>query len=328
MTLDGAMWLVLVLGSLALSAVFSGIEIGCYSLNRVRLDLRAMQTPPDRSARVMRDELSRPDRILATLLIANNIAHYFLAMGATNALAGAGLSDRAVLIVSNLTLTPLIFVFGEALPKEIFRIEADRLAYPFAFALRVLRVALTVTGVLPAVGVITRSFERVTGLPPQRLADARQRIAQLLKEGAVAGMLSESQVTLLDRAMVFRAVTVGDEMIAWAKVRSLPLDSSRNIVRRLIGESVHARLPVTDRTGRVVGIVRQLDLHLRPEAPLQALLRAPVRLRRTNSVREALVELRRSDSKLGVVEDAAGRPVGIVTLKDLVEPLTGELADL
>jgi CBS domain containing-hemolysin-like protein len=336
-------WLVAA-GCIGVAALCSGMEIACYAINRVRLALRAGRVPQDAAARIIRAELDQPDRLLATLLVWMNIATYAGALAITELLERNIHSPALVALVNTCVLSPVLFIFGEALPKELFRIEADRLAYRFARPLAAARGVLTLVGPLPLVQVLTRIVERLSGLPRERMSDARQRIALLLKEGAGHGVLSESQVTLVDRALMLRGVTVGDEMVPWSLVRSVPLDADRARALKIIGASRHARVPVVGsiesiaqsairnpqsavvRWG-VVGMLEQIDLYAHPQASIAELVKPVVRLKRSMRVREALLLLREHKSPMGVVEDD-DRPLGIVTARDLVEPLTGELADV
>jgi CBS domain containing-hemolysin-like protein len=334
---ETVLWAIAVAGVIV-AALCSGMEIACYAINRVRLTLRAGLTPPDNAARTIRAELDKPDRLLSTLLIWMNIATYAGALATSELLESKVESPALVALLNTCVLAPVLFIFGEALPKELFRTEADRLAYLFARPLALARGALTVVGVLPLVQGLTRLVERLGGLPQERISDARQRIALLLKEGAGHGVLSESQVTLVDRALMLRGVTVADEMVPWSLVRTLPLDVDRARALKIIGATRHARVPVVGRiessggrpTWGVVGVLEQIDLYLRPEATIAELVRPVVRLRRATRVREALLLLREHRCAMGIVEDdpANHRPMGIVTARDLVEPLTGELADV
>jgi len=328
-TLEMTLWWMLMLSALIASACFSGVEVGCYTLNRVRLDLRAGRTTrPDWAARVLKRELEQPDRLLAALLIGNNIVNYAGALAMTTLLEVGGRSPGQVALITTLVLTPALFVFGEAIPKELFRVEADRLTYRFAGVLSAMRLLLTYSGVLPLARLMSRGIERAAGLKAEHISDARQRVAALLKEGAGQGELSEAQVSLVDRALVFGRVRVADEMVPWAKVRVVTMESSRVQAMRAIGAVSHARIPVVSASGRVVGVLHQADLHTRPDAGLHELITPPVRVRPETPAREALLAIRRAKAGIAVVEDAAGRPTGLVTIKDLIEPLTGEIADL
>lgn len=310
------------------SALCSGVEMGCYTLNRVRLDIRAMRIPADLAARTLKGEIERPARLVSTILIGNNVFNYCGAIATTTLLEHAGASPAVILAVNLLILTPILLVIGESLPKELFRLEADRLTYLFARPLAFMRAVFTVVGVLPLVRAVARRAERLAGLRTQgeHLPDARQRMAMLLKEAGASGVLSESQATLVDRALAMRETTVEDEMVPWDQVARLLSDWDAPRVMQTVRGQARSRLPVIDRTGRVVGVVRLVDLYTRPGTPLTELLTEPARLEPELPVLEALRRLTLSAGRLGIVE-RNGRPVGLVTAKDLVEPLTGELPD-
>ncbi len=89
-SLEHVAWLALLIACMALSALLSGMETGLYVLNKIRLDLRA--EAGSRRARILRDLLSNPGDLLATLLLGNSIANYgaTFAVSAMYLLSGAG----------------------------------------------------------------------------------------------------------------------------------------------------------------------------------------------------------------------------------------------
>jgi putative hemolysin len=317
-------WSLIVLTFLG-SFLCSGLEIGCYSLNRVRLDLQASRPGGDERPRILRKELENPARMLATLLISNNIVNAIAAEATTNILDASGKAAWAIAIINTVLLGPLLFIIGDALPKELFRVEADRLVPVFARSLKIVRVLLTITGVLPLVQFATHVVERALKLPQDAASDARQRIATLLKEGAGHGVLSDAQVTMLDRALMFRSVTAGDEMTPWEKVVVVPASAERSRMLDIISGSPHAHFPAVDRAGKVVGVIRHLDLYVQTKRTASEMIEPAPRITTATPAREALGALRLKRAKVAIVEDELGRPLGIVTAKDLVEPLTGEL---
>lgn len=323
-----ALWWVLAAVAIAGSALCSGLEIGCYTVNRVRLDIRAEGSSPWRSAAALRHELDRPDRLLVTLLVGNNAFNYLGSIAVTALVALVATSDAMIALVNTLITAPLLFILGEALPKELFRQEADRFTYRFAAFLRAVRLILTATGIMQLLLMITRTVERAAGFKAgeAKLADARRRIATLVMEGESGGTLSASQATLVERALTFQRTLVADEMTPWTRVQTLPFEADAKHLRALFAGIPHSRAPVVDRRGRVRGVISQIDLYLRPDASVQELLSPHVSLRDELTLRDALILVRASETGLGVVE-RQGRPVGLVTVKDLVEPLTGELAD-
>lgn len=315
-----------VVGTLG-QCVCAGAEMGAYSVNRVRLSIRAGGRRPQPSAVLLKRELDDMPRMLAALLIAFNVFGAIGGMGLTNLLEHWGYDNKGIVLMTIFVAGPILFVVSDTLPKELFRALADSLTYTVAPALAFLRVTLTWTGVLPLVQGLARLVTRL--LPPAEGPEAnpRERIAALLKEGAQHGVISESQATLLDRALALRETTVEDELVPWARTQTIPLSATREQVAALLATCPFSRLPVVDSRGQIVGVVEQLSLSLEPDRPIAQLMTPPLSIEPSLPVAFALRRLSDAGARLAVVlaPGAAGRPLGIVTAKDLVEPLTGEL---
>jgi putative hemolysin len=309
----------LTLGMLG-SAFCSGAETGIYTLSRIRLSLRASGERPDRLARVLKREVEHPARVLATLLIANTFFNNLGSIG-TSALLEPHFGDVSVVVLNVLFLTPLLFIFSESLPKELLRTEADRLTYYAAPLLFAGRVVLTACLVLPLIGLLVRVITRALGLTDASgLAEPGEKIAALLKEGARHGVLSESQTTLLDRALLLRETKIRGEMVPWSQAAVVSTAWDRPRLAEFLATHQRSRYPLVDLSGAVVGVVEHLDLCLNPKQPPAQLARPVVFLDPESSVRDGLVRLKAADAKMGVVR-LAGRPLGIVSSADLIEPL-------
>ncbi len=315
------MWASLALLGILGSALCSGMETGLYAVNRAALALRARHAR-ERIARLLEREASSTDRPLATLLIANNAFNYFGALGVTAILEAQGLAPAGLIILNALIITPILLVFAESLPKELFRRHAMGLLLVTGPALTAMRWLFTIAGVLPLVLVIARAAGRGTGLPLEPEPGVRQRIAEMLKQDD--RVLTTDQGELIDRAMEFRRATVGQEMTAWSEVVTVGRDWTRDKVVRFIADHPHRRYPVVDHAGAVVGTLDSMRLLLSAEQSIGILIEPVPRSRPGARVRESLELLRDNESRMVIVE-TKGKPLGIATPKDLVEPLTGEL---
>jgi len=312
------------------SALCSGLETGVYRVSRVKLAVRAAEAGSgvraDRGAGALARELERPDRVLASLLIGNNLSNYAGSVGVTALLGMLGLSEIAVIALSALVLTPTLLIFAESLPKEVFRLSSDRLTPRLVPLLVWGRRVLTACGALPLVVGFARLVSRLIGVDPSASVSAspRERVAALLQESAGEGGLTEAQSTLADRALRMGRLTVAEEMVPWRRVRTIPSGLERGaLLARLVG-SAFSRAPVVDRRGRVVGVLRHLDVLCRPDAPDRELLLQPARLTGEEPLRLALLRTVESPARCAIIE-RDGLPIGFVTPKDLIEPLTGEL---
>lgn len=326
MTLVELGWLGLVLVALVFSALFSGLETGIYTLNRVSLAVRVGRGDP--RAILLDRELARPDRVLPTLLVGNNFVNYLGGLGIAGILDGRGFGPLAAVAINAALLLPATFLLGETLPKDLFRAFTDRWTYRFGRYLQVWRIAFTIIPFVPVLGWLGRMATTLLGGDSRAvLVEPRQRIRQFVQEGAHAGVLSEGQTTFAERALTLRGRTVGGEMTPWSKVAAVPLLAEGALRSGTLRRSGASRLPVLDGQGRVVGVLTALDAILHPSAPTSALMRPPVFFSPGQSALEALRIMRAGRTRLGIVADGpGGRPLGVIAIKDLVEPLTGQLA--
>jgi CBS domain containing-hemolysin-like protein len=318
-------WGLMMLAGICLSALFSGLETGLYTINRVRVVVRANRG--ERAALRLQREIGQPNRLLSTLLLGNNVANYLGTFGLAAILDGLGFTGGLAIVINAGVLIPLLFIFGETLPKDLFRTHTDRWTYGLTGVLSLCRWIFTVTGLLAVVQMTGRIAGRLVGTGPEAAATARQRISQLIKEGVGTGVLSEWQTTLADRALAVRRRSVATEMIPWSNVVTVPVGADPQRREALISRRNFTRMPVVDDSGRVVGILSSLDALLEPQRPTASLMSEPMTIPTTMRLRAALRLMRQRHRAMAVaVDPRSGRPRGLVTLKDLVEPITGELA--
>lgn len=321
------LWWCLLLVGVAASALCSGLETGTYSLNRVRLHL--LEHRGQRSARIMRRLLDRHTHLLATLLIANNIANYAGSAAMTVLIEDWGLEDWQIIVLNVLIVTPVLFIFGETLPKDLFVAHADTLMYRFSGLLLWMQRVLTAIGLQPLVTGIGHGAMRALRMQPHVLTfHPRRQVGTLVREGVGYGLLSDEQSALAERVLGLAGRRVEDEMVPWAQVIKVKLDDPPEVLWRLADRTSVSRFPVLDGGGKVVGVVSLYDAlrHKVGACPPVSELLKPVRsIDRRVPSRNVLQQMQVDHVPLAIVVDRS-RPIGIVTIKDLVEPVTGELA--
>ncbi len=326
MTAAGSIsWGLMALAGICLSALFSGLETGLYTINRVRVVVRANRG--ETAARRLQREIRKPNRLLSTLLLGNNVANYMGTFGVAAILDGLGVTTGLAIAINAGLLIPLLFIFGETLPKDLFRTHTDRWTYSLSGVLTLCRWIFTCTGLLAVVQWTGRFAGWLMGTGAEATTTAREHISRLIKEGVGTGVLSEAQTSLADRALATRGLTVATEMIPWSNVTTIPVDADRQRREALIRQGDFTRLPVVDTAGQVRGILSSIDALLEPDEPTAGLTSEPMTIPTTAPLRAALRSMRLHRQAMAVAIDPdTGRPRGLVTLKDLVEPITGELA--
>ena len=307
------------------SAAFSGIETGCYAVNRVKLHLLASQGT--RSAVRLESWLQRPRSLLSTLLIGNNLCNYLGTFGLAVLLQRAGFSDSQQAVLNILIVTPLLLVFGETLPKDLFSGYTEKLLYPLVPVVAVVKGGLTLCGLVPLVAAFGDLVVRMLGGGNSAaLAHPRRRVQALLREGLGHGVITHQQSDLLERVFLAERRTVADEMVPWAGVRTVAADTPPDALFDLAETTSRSRLPVV-RDGQVVGVldVFELLMHTRGDCPpLDTLTRPAAFVLPRLGLRSGWRAFQTHGWGLAVV-GTAERPLGVVTMKDLVEPIVGEL---
>jgi len=319
-------WLLLlsVLLCIAASAAYSGAEIGIYTLSRTRVDIETRKG--SFTAGVVQFLVRDDAAFLVTILIGNNIALELASHLSADLMTHLGLSQSRSALVMPLVLTPVLFLLGEAFPKDIFRRRPNVLTGAVAPLMLVSRYAFwPLERVLRAV---TFALERVLGVAPEAVPLARPRneiLASYLAEGKRSGALSERAEALAKNALTLRAIPVSRAMVSWDAVVRIDLSESPEVSEQRLREARHTRLPVVNAQGVVAGYIHQLDLLSVEGPPDFTQTRAAVYLAPDTPVDRALLRLRGKSQRLAVV-GSPKQPLGLVTVKDLVEEISGDLA--
>ncbi|MHB1155764.1 MAG: CNNM domain-containing protein [Phycisphaerales bacterium] len=321
-------WALIALAGVLGSSLFGGLEAGIYRLNRVRLHLLSAQRNP--AALHLERMLRRPHRLIGMLLICNNASDYLASLGVTVLLKGAELSDRQIVPVVALLLTPILLVFGEILPKDLFQNFTDKLTYPFARPLAWAQRLFWCIGALSLIDLMSELLAKIIG--GSKLAalapHPRRVVTQLIQEGVGTGLLSPYQSEMIDRVLHPTETHVRDAMIAWPAVQFVRETQPPQAVWALADRSPFSRFPLLDRTGKVLGVVHVFDVLLQNPAtcpPLTELCKPMPRLDPQAALAHAMEQLRHAGSPIGLVAGKDDKPLGIITVKDLVEPVIGEL---
>lgn len=326
--------LALALVTILFSAVYSGLETGIYRLSRLRLRLGTVRGRPPFAllSRAMRDSTG----LLLSLLVANNLANYLATSSITYLLLAVASEGRAELLATLLT-APLLFVFGESLPKNIFLYRADTLTGYLGPLLFVTYRALMWSGIVPLLRVVSNLFARLTGSPSSSrtaiTSTQSHQVKALLRDTQEEGLLSTVQTEMIDRIVTIPGLRLSNVMVPLDQARSIGIQSDRAALLEELKQHTLTRLLVWRTTPmEIAGFINLYEV-LGTDDQFENLEKflKPIRsLDAGASVIDTVDFMRRVQSKIVLVTRRRGKrdvPVGIVTMKDLVEELMGELAE-
>ncbi|RLE16295.1 MAG: hypothetical protein DRJ28_01980 [Actinobacteria bacterium] len=318
-----------ILGACTLSSgFFSGSETALIGISRERVHRLAAESPRGKRLEQL---VSQPDRMLSTLLVANNAVNVLSASVATILFVSL-IGQTWGPWVATAVMTAVLLVFGEITPKTI----AAR--YPEQFSLR---VAPTIWNLSIVLAPIARFFSAITGgllrllrLDVDGFADGvtEDDIRALAALSQRGGQIEEAEREIIDALFHLADTSVHDVMTPRLDIVTLPLPLTADGLRAAVSDTGHSRFPViADGLDDLQGIVHVKDLlrHPDPEnaTDLAPLLRTPNYVPETMSVLDTLEEMRAQRYGMAVVVDEHGGVEGIVTIKDLVSELVGELQD-
>ncbi len=306
---------VLFLVGLSLSAFFSGSETGLYRVSRTRLVLDGLSG--SRVATGIVWLLNRPAIFVATTLVGNNLANYVTSFAIVMAVAKLFGSNSSAELLGPMLMTPVVFVFGELLPKYLFYHSPYRLISatgPFLLA-----AAVVFSPVSVILGWLGRGLQRITGQAPfrLRLAMARGELDQVLRHGHEAGILAAGQRSLAQRLFEVgnqSAISFGVPADRFAMVQDpVDVDEARHKAHRC-----NHPIVLVQRDDRIIGFLWYADLCIRqPSLDLNPVIRGRVEDRHLG----VLLRLYDAGSEVAVLLNDQGEVRCVVTRRQLVQPL-------
>jgi len=323
--MEGTIFIFIVL--LALSALFSGIEIAFFSLSPGRV--RTMVRQNLYGAKLVERLKQKPRRLLITVLIGNNLVNISAAAIATE-LAISLFGHEGVAIAAGVA-TFLILVFGEIFPKSFAQYhpgKTSRYTAPLVYVLSVLAS--------PLAWCLETLMDLLT-IKKQSSHDASTKVAEeeihsLFQIGFEKGFIEEHEKEFAERLFRFNDAPIS--LIMKPLDKAVMLDGSASI-GSAFGEAAHSgysRFPVfADTRENIIGIVHIKDImkENRPAHqidPLSSIARPPLFVSSKDKLDDVFRMMRRLHAHYALVKDDRG-VVGLITLEDIIEELIGEIYD-
>lgn len=303
-----------------LSAFFSGSETGFYRASRVRVVIAGLDG--DRISQFLIRLINNPALFVATTLIGNNVANYVTSLAIVLLAREAQFSNLGEMLAPIL-MSPLLFVYGELLPKNLFY-QAPNLLLRLAAPLFLLFTVLFA----PAAAILwgmSRMLEILVGRSPEqvRLALARKEIQQALEAGLEAGILHPTQRHLAQSFFLVSAKPVGEICTPVSRCLVISADTSIEMAKAFAQRNQIADIAVFEhRRSQLIGYVRTVDLlidqsltHLKDA--IQPLREVPL----TELYGETILQMQSNREVIVKVVSEEGTTLGLLTMDQLTDPL-------
>ncbi len=310
--------------ALMFSAFFSGSEIAFFSLTNDEID-----DIDNESAKCsIKSLLSKPEKLLATILIGNNIVNVLIVIVLNYAMSNMFEFNSSVLsfLVQTVILTFLILLFGEVIPK----LYASNNNVKFA---------LHATG---TVDLLVKLFSPVSKLMVKSTFIVRKAVSvhaddismeDLSRALEASDVKSTDEKEMLKGILTFGNKTVSEIMRPRIDVVDIDYDSNFDDVVKTVVENGYSRMPVYEgNPDNVKGMLYAKDLlpyigkrdnHFR----WQTLMRSVYFVPETRMIDDLLEDFRKQKVHMAIVVDEFGCVQGIATMEDVLEEIVGDIDD-
>ena len=204
----------------------------------------------------------------------------------------------------------------------------EKLTYRRAWILSAAQTIFTILLIGPVVRSFASMLTRVISRNKNRSAFNGEGITTALIESQASGVLTRSQLAMADRIMGLNKVTVARAMIPMSSVISAPRNITRPKLKKIFSSKSVSRIPLINDSGRIAGILDMYRVLSDPsDRKPSSYMRDVIFFLESTTIADALLHMRRANVVMAMVqaEGSDGKCIGIITLKDLVEEIVGEI---
>ncbi|MDU1892250.1 MAG: hemolysin family protein [Dysgonomonas sp.] len=335
------MEIVIILALILINGILSMSEIALVSARKSKLETDAKRG--SKSAQTAFKLANEPDKFLSTIQIgitligiitglysgeafAKDAARLFEGIPALQPYALAISKTIIVIVVTYLTL-----VFGELVPKRLGMRMAERISKLVAQPMNLLSKIAA-----PMVWLLAKSTSFVMRLFGQSAVEdnkvTEEEIIAIVREGFDNGELEEVEHDIVERVINLGDRNVGSIMTHRNELLWLDIHDDNDRIREKVQQNLFNAYPViSKKVDNILGVVYLKDLFgniYNEDFSLEKLLQPANYLDENQSVYKALEQFKTTRSKYGIVTDEFGIVQGIVTLKDIMEALIGQLPEI
>jgi len=330
---------VLILLTILISGFFSGSEIAFVTANKLKLEIESRKNTLN--ARALSFFSKKPGTFLTTTLVGNNIINVIYAtlmalflvepIETTYARLFEGdPSIATILLFQTLIASVIIMIFGEILPKAIYRIQADTMVKVVAIPLFILNYILR-----PLIVIANTASDFLvkilkSGTEKSDKIFRRQDVEMIFKELSDSGgneNFDKEDSEILQNVLDLSSKRVKDTMVPRTEIVAVEKNETLENVQKTFITSGYSKLPVyQDTIDDVIGVVFAYDLFNDP-ASLPEIIRPVKLIPSSKKSKDLLTEFRQSNSSVAIVIDEYGGTAGMITIEDLIEEVVGDIQD-
>lgn len=314
---------------LVLSGLISGSEVAFFSLTHDQI--AKCKNSEDKKERRISRLLYNPKRLLATILIANNLVNIFIVTISTFAtwkIVGPQGREGVAIAILTIAITTLIILFGEIIPK----VYANHNGLGFA---------RKTSGLLTIADKLSRPASwflmALTGLIEKRMEKkgynlSVEEINQALEISVEKEAVTEEEKGILKGIVNFGTLSAKQVMKSRMDITSIDIETDFHELMNQVNKTGYSRIPVyTETIDKIDGILYIKDLlpHLDNEEGFdwRVLLREGFFIPESKKIDDLFKDFQEKQVHMAIVVDEYGGTSGLITMEDVIEEIVGEIND-
>ncbi len=316
---------------LLLSALFSGTEIAFISASKLRVELKRQKG--SRQGTILARFYEDPASFLGTMLVGNNIALVVFTSLMARVLepiikTHLGISGPLMLLLQTFVVTIVVLIFGEFLPKTLFRLFADEVLYFLAYPLAFFRYILAIPSwVMTKLSNFLLRIVFKTSFDESDNVITRFDLEDFIKDTRTGEYKEEIDSTLFENALHLQKVKVKECMVPRTEIRDIDVADSVEELKSLFLETNLSRLLVSkEDIDNVLGYVHHQQMMEFPETVEEIILDIPI-VPEAMKVTDLMNKFIKERLNIALVVDEYGGTAGVITLEDILEEIFGEIED-
>ncbi len=314
---------------LTLSAFFSGSEIAFVSASKLGVEIKRGEG--SRRGSILGRFYDHPEDFLGTMLVGNNIAlvvlTYFMTVALTPFIETWITNEAFLLFINTIIITLLVLVFGEYLPKTLFRLFANESLFALAYPLKFFKIMLKAPTyvMLGATNIIMRLFVKS---PDKELTAAltRKDLHHYIEE-TLSDFNEDIDKEIFTNALNLNQLKVRDCFVPRTEIIHMDNSGSVEELIDLFKETRVSRILISEGDiENIIGYIHHQQLLDNPKNLKKLVLDIPYVPEAMNA-RDLMLAFINENTNIACVVNEFGGTAGIITLEDILEEIFGEIED-
>ena len=308
-----------------LSAFFSSSETSMMAINRYRL--RNLVKNKHKAALKVNKLLKRKDKLLGVILIGNNFVNILAAVLAT--IIAIRLWGDASIFYVTLFLTLIILIFAEVTPKTIAALKPESIAFPASYILKPLLKLLA--PIVSLIGLISNTLTGLIGLNPEK-AEEEELTSEELRTILQSSGIPDRELQMILGIFDMDYLSVNDVMIPKNDIEGIDIKNDINEIIKGLIEIKFTYIPIyKENIDNISGFLSSNDkadflgLESPTKTALKTYLEDPLFIPENTPLNKQLSNFQLEDRRIGLIVDEYGDIEGLVTVRDIIEVIVGEI---